>query len=145
MQQKDEHSFWETFQKAGLNILQAIPIILSVLLLFGLYRTFVPQKILTRIFTGNPFLDPLIGAISGSLFAGNAVNSYIIGGELLKDGVSLFAVTAFLVTWVTIGFIQFPAEVSFLGKNFAIKRNVISFGLSFVIALVTVFTLSLFR
>ncbi|HHE54334.1 MAG TPA: hypothetical protein ENL21_01030 [Caldithrix abyssi] len=62
---------------------------------------------------------------------------------MLKDGVSLYAVTAFLVTWVTIGVVQFPAEVAFLGKSFAVKRNFLSFVLSFLVAIATVITLKI--
>nr|CBH37729.1 hypothetical protein BSM_12060 [uncultured archaeon] len=32
--------------------------------------------------------------------------SYIIGGELMKEGVSLFAITAFIVTWVTVSIVN---------------------------------------
>ncbi|MCD6376372.1 MAG: hypothetical protein J7L94_12645 [Caldisericaceae bacterium] len=136
-------SFVATLQKAAVNIGQALPIIVGVLLLFGLYRNFIPNTFLRQIFTGNIFKDTFMGSVAGSILAGNAVNSYIIGGELLKDGVSLYAVTAFLVTWVTIGVVQFPAEVAFLGKSFAIKRNFLSFVLSFLVAIATVITLKI--
>jgi uncharacterized membrane protein YraQ (UPF0718 family) len=66
--------------------------------------------------------------------------SYIIGGELLKDGVSLFAVTAFIVTWVTVGLLQLPAEAAILGRQFAIFRNILSFILAILVSIVTVVT-----
>jgi hypothetical protein len=57
--------------------------------------------------------------------------------------ISLVAVTAFLVSWVTVGSIQLPAEMIMLGKRFAIYRNLICFGLSVLIAVLAVATLSL--
>jgi uncharacterized membrane protein YraQ (UPF0718 family) len=144
-QKKDapKKSWKRSLIKAGKNVGNAIPIIIGVLLLFGLFRTFVPTSAIRQVFSGNPFKDTFIGAVLGSIFAGNAVNSYIIGGELLRNGVSLFAVAAFVITWVTVGFIQLPAEASLLGKSFALKRNALSFVLSFFVAIATVLTLNL--
>ncbi len=79
----------------------------------------------------------------GSLFAGNPINSYIIGGELLKQGVGLVAVTAFLVSWITVGFVSLPGEIMFLGKKFAILRNVLAFLFSIIIAVVVVYLVNL--
>lgn len=57
---------------------------------------------------------------------------------MLNHGVSLIAVTSFIVAWVTVGFIQFPAEAMLLGKKFAIVRNVVAFVFSIIVALITV-------
>ena len=75
----------------------------------------------------------------GSVLAGNPVTSYVLGGELLTQGVNLVAVTAFLVAWVTVGFVQLPAESMMLGKKFAISRNILSFIFSIIVAIITVF------
>ena len=40
-------------------------------------------------------MDPLIGALAGSISFGVPVTSYIIGGELLEEGVSLMFVLHF--------------------------------------------------
>ena len=90
------------------------------------------------LFSKNTLLDSAIGSFLGSILAGNPITSYILGGELLQQGVSLMAVTAFLISWVTVGIIQLPAEIALLGKNFALVRNVTAFLLSIVIAIFTV-------
>jgi len=115
-----------------------LPILVGVVLLMGLFNAFVPRDILASIFSGNPALDTCWGACFGSIIAGNPVNSYIIGRELLTSGVSLFAVTAFIIAWVTVGLVQLPAEIAALGKKFALVRNAVSFVLSLVIAAVIV-------
>ncbi len=115
--------------------------ILGVVLLLGLFRVFVTNEMINAVFTGNVLRDTVFGALIGSISAGNAIASYIIGGELLKEQVSLFAVAAFIVAWVTVGVIQFPAEVAILGKRFAIARNLLCFMLSILVALATVTTL----
>jgi uncharacterized membrane protein YraQ (UPF0718 family) len=134
-------------KKAALSLLNqlkmSIPVLIGVLLLIGLVASCTPQRLFTRIFTGNRFLDPLAGTVFGSIAAGNPLTSYVIGGELLANGVSLIAVMAFVVSWVTVGIVQLPAEIMMLGKRFALLRNALSFLMAGMIALLTVLTLEL--
>ena len=134
-------AFREAFADTLRSFRRALPILLGVLLLFSLVSVLIPSRIYHRIFTGNPFADPLIGAVVGSLSGGNPVTSYVIGGELRIQGVSLLAVTAFLSAWVTVGVIQLPAEGLMLGRKFAVIRNLASFVSSLVLAVLTVWTL----
>lgn len=60
---------------------------------------------------------------------------------MLNQGVGLIAVTAFIVSWVTVGIIQLPAESVILGKKFAILRNISAFILSIIVAILTVLIL----
>jgi len=130
-------SFYRAFKSLG----AALPMLLGVVLLLGLFLTHVSKQFIASVFTGELFRDTVIGSAMGSIAAGNAVNSYIIGGELMKEGVSLFAITAFIVTWVTVSIVQFPAEAAFLGKRFAVIRNSLSFFLAILVSIATVMTL----
>jgi len=131
----------EAFAHTLRSFRRALPILLGVLLLFSLVSVLIPSRLYHWIFTGNPFVDPLIGAVVGSLSGGNPVTSYVIGGELQTQGVSLLAITAFLSAWVTVGIIQLPAEALMLGRKFAVIRNLASFVSSLVLAVLTVWTL----
>jgi uncharacterized membrane protein YraQ (UPF0718 family) len=124
------------------SIINSLPMIFSIILLIGLIDSFLLKDIIKMFFT-NSFFDVIIGSVIGSISAGNPITSYIIGGELLKQGVSLFAITAFLVAWVTVGAVQLPAEIVLLGKRFAVTRNVVSFIFSIVVALITVMVVSI--
>jgi len=123
--------FYTQIKKAGENTFNAfrrsIIVLISILLLIALFISAVPEDFYSRIFTGNSIFDSVMGAIFGSIAAGNPLNSYIIGGELLNHGVSIIAVTAFILSWVTVGIVQLPAEILMLGRNFAILRNLFSF------------------
>ncbi|MBN1831266.1 MAG: hypothetical protein JW896_04070 [Deltaproteobacteria bacterium] len=127
---------------SGEQIFKIMPIILGVILLIGLFQVFVTEEWVSFIFTGNRALDTFLGACFGSLIAGNPINSYIIGGELLDFGVGLFGVTAFILAWVNVGLIQLPAEAAALCWRFALVRNGLSFVLSMLIATLTVGILS---
>ena len=119
----------------------ALPIMGGVLLMVSFLNIFL-TKYYSQIFTNNSFTDPLIGNIAGSLSFGIPVTSYIIGGELLDEGVSLMTITAFIMSWTTVGVLMLPLESKFLGKKFAVIRNSINFIFSMIIAVLTVYTIS---
>ncbi len=138
-------SLIDSISRAYKNFFMITPILLGVVLILGLFRTLLSKEIISAIFTGQWLLDTLIGSFIGSISAGNPVTSYIIGGELLNEGVSLFAVTSFIVAWVTVGVIQFPLESATLGRRFALYRNLFSFILSMLVAIASVATLMVIR
>ncbi|HET56820.1 MAG TPA: hypothetical protein ENN35_00075 [Deltaproteobacteria bacterium] len=115
-----------------------LPVLLGVVMIVGLFDSFVSREMLLSVFRGNAIADSLFGACLGSLFAGNPINSYVIGGELLKYGISLFAVTTFIVSWVTVGVIQLSAEMAALGRKFALLRNAAGFLMVVPVAMLTV-------
>jgi predicted Fe-Mo cluster-binding NifX family protein len=115
-----------------------LPVLLGVVLLIGLFKTFISRDILASVFTGRPVTDTLWGACFGSLLAGHPVNSYVIARALQEHGVSLFAVTAVVYTWVSVGLVQLPAEIAALGRRFAVARNAVTFALSVPVAYLTV-------
>ena len=130
-----------SFAKVLKSFSTAIPMLFGVILLMGLFQTFVTKEMIASVFTGQMLRDTLIGTAIGSISAGHPLTSYVIGGELLRRGVDLFAVTAFIIAWVTVGVVQYPAEASILGRRFATLRNLISFFLAILIAMATVATL----
>ena len=133
----------DAIAKSWRSLWNSTPILLGIILLVGLTHAIIPKETYGKLFSKNPIIDSLIGSIVGSILAGNPVTSYVIGGELIKDGVSLVAVTSFLVAWVTVGIVQLPAESLLLGKRFSILRNLMSFILSMVTAIITVVLVSM--
>ena len=120
-----------------------LPMLVGVVLLTGLILELLPADRVAGWFGRNDMLDALIGATFGGIAAGHPITSYVLGGELLAKGISLVAVTALLVSWVTVGSIQLPAEALMLGRRFALYRNLLCFGFSVIIAMLTVATLRL--
>jgi len=139
MRNKLIHSATKTLQ----TFINVLPVVFGMLLLTSLVIKHFPSNISTGLFGQNNFFDALLGATFGGIAAGHPLVSYVLGGELLTSGVSLFAVTALIVSWVTVGMVQLPAEALMLGKRFAIYRNILCYLFSIVIALLTVYTLHL--
>lgn len=125
--------------KAVRALWKTIPMILGTVLLVSLISVLIPKSFYISVFSKNLIFDSFVGALVGSVSAGTPITSYVFGGEMLIQGVSLIAVTAFLVSWVTVGLLQLPAESAILGKRFAIVRNLSAFILSIVVAMITVF------
>lgn len=123
--------------KSAKSLVKTGPAILSVILLIGLINALVPKNFYAKIFVNNALIDSIIGTVIGSIAVGNPITSYIIGGEMIKQGVSLAAVTAFIVAWVTVSVIQFPAEATILGKRFALWRNLMAGIFAIFIAIIT--------
>jgi hypothetical protein len=138
-----EHRLTRSLKKTARTFVNLLPIIIGMLLLTSLAVTMFPEQISAGLFGGGDALDALIGASVGSIAAGHPLASYLLGGELLKSGVSLVAVTALIVSWVTVGVVQLPAEVLMLGARFAIYRNVICFFSAVAVAFLSVYTLRL--
>ena len=116
---------------------RSIPTLIGIMLLIGLVSTLIPKSFYVSIFTSNELLNSFLGSVIGSIMAGNPLTSYVLAGEFISKGIGIIAATAFIVSWVTVGLVQLPAEMMILGKTFAIKRNILSFVFSIITALVT--------
>jgi uncharacterized membrane protein YraQ (UPF0718 family) len=118
-----------------------LPIVVGMLLLTSLVMSLFSGQITESLFGQGVVWDTVLGALIGSVALGHPSASYVLGGELLAAGVGLEAVTAFLVTWVTVGITHLPAESLLLGRRFAILRNIVAFVGALVIAWVVPVTL----
>ncbi|OGI29088.1 MAG: hypothetical protein A2288_02150 [Candidatus Moranbacteria bacterium RIFOXYA12_FULL_44_15] len=132
------------FEKTWQAVKTSLPIMAAVLMLVSLLNP-VFEKYYPRIFTGSYIFDPFIGAVMGSFSFGMPIVSYVTGGELLEQGVSLLAVTAFVFSWTTVGIPMLPLEAAHLGKKFAIIRNGLNFIFSVLVAILTVATLEIIQ
>lgn len=136
-------SLLQSILKAARGFLYMTPMLLGVILCMGLFQSYVTEEMLQTLFSGNPLADMVIGTAAGGVSIGQPVASYIIGGELLKSGVSLYAVAAFIVSWVTVGIVQLPLEQSLFGTRFTLKRNLLSLLFAILVAASTAATLEL--
>ena len=130
-------SFWRVLHKSSLSFLAMAPLLLGVIGLVGLFQVLVTPKMIASLFQGNIFVDTLIGTLGGATVVGSPVVSYLLGGELLAQGVSLYAVIAFILSWVTLCFIHLPAEIEVFGGRFTLYRNILAFVFIMLIAILT--------
>ncbi len=127
--------------KALKSFISIIPMLLGVILLVGLFQTYITPDMLTKLFGYSIVTDVLSGTLFGAISSGNPVMSYIIGDELLNNGVTLFAITAFILSWVTLGIVQLPAEASVFGMKFTVYKNLLTLISTIFVAICAVLTL----
>ena len=140
-QGNEKKSFQKSLKQAVLSFTSMMPMILSIVGLMGLFQAMVSRELLASLFTGDPVKDTLIGTVAGGIAVGQALVSYILGGELLEQGISIYAVTAFILAWVTLGIVQLPLEAEVLGLRFTIYRNILAFVSTILVSIGTVWTI----
>lgn len=126
-------------KKTAKQFFSMAPVLMGVILIMGLIQSFLSRELILKIFSGNPLTDTIIGAFAGSIFAGNPVNSYVIGQSLLELGAGWAGVCALMMSWVSIGLVQMPAEAHAMGVRFALVRNGAAFVVTILASLLTVF------
>jgi len=120
------------------QLFNLIPILISIVLLISLINNLIPNDFYNNIFTEYEFLNMIIIDIIGSILVGTPIAAYIISEEFLKNNISLFIVTTFILAWTTVGIVQFPAEAILMGKKFAIVRNSLAFIFAIISSYLTV-------
>ncbi len=137
-----------TFKKALSNAFKTLytifPMLLAVIGLVGLFETYITPEMLQSLFNGSPLYDTFVGTLVGGVSVGQPFLSYIIGGELLEEGISLYAVTAFILSFVTLGVVQLPFEYTLFGLRFTVVRNLLSLLFALIIAWAAVASVGLF-
>ena len=110
-------------------------------LLSDVVNAAMPLENIGKLLPSGATFGPLFAAIAGSLAAGHPLTSYVVAGELQATGVGTATITASVVSWVTIGIVQLPAEITSIGKRFSLCRAVFCFLSSIAIAYLMVLTL----
>jgi len=130
--------------KALKSFISILPMILAVILLVGLFQSYITPDMITKLFGYNALSDISVGTLFGAVSSGNPIMSYIIAEELLNNNVTLYALSAFILSWVTLGIIQLPAEASIFGIRFTIYKNILTLLSTMCIAFLTTVTLKVF-
>lgn len=135
---KEKKSLKESFKKAIIGLISMLPMLFAIILLLGIFDVYVTKEMISSLFIHNNFIDTIIGTTMGALLTGNPMISYILGGELTSAGISLYAVTAFVLSWVTLGVVQLPAEVEIFGLRFTTLRTILTFISTVLVSILTV-------
>jgi uncharacterized membrane protein YraQ (UPF0718 family) len=131
----------KAISKATMSILTMMPMLLGVIGLVALMQIYVTPGMLAQLFGHGSVADISTGTVAGAISSGNPAVSYLIADGLLKQGVSLYAVTAFILSWVTLGIVQLPAEASVFGLRFTLYKNILTLISTILVAFFTVLTL----
>jgi len=99
----------------------------SIFIIIGILQSFLSKENVSHFllrFSGIKGI--LTGIFFGGIMMGPVATGYPIAAYILKNGGSISLVSAFLTSWVFIGIISISMEFRFLGKRFALLRNLFS-------------------
>ncbi len=110
--------------------------VLAIILLISLFLSLIPKELITKLLgNSNNIINTLNGAILGTITIIPGIIAFPLAKELLSMGAFFTAIAAFITTLTMVGFATAPIEISFFGKRFTFFRNIISFFIAILIAL----------
>ncbi len=97
----------------------------------------VPNDVIVK-YLGNAdsYLGVIIASIIGSATVMPGPIAYPLCGILVQQGVAYSVIAGFSSSLMSVGVITFPMEKAYFGSKFAVLRNLISFVIALIIALV---------
>jgi len=143
-QTKKQPTFLNSFKKATIGFVSLLPTILAVVGLVSCFQIYVTPQMLSNLFGHGTALDILDGTFLGAISSGNGAISYVVADGLKTQGVSMYALIAFIMAWTTLSFTHLPAEASVFGVKFTTYRNLLTFLSTMIIAYLSTITLGLF-
>ena len=123
---------------AARRFFNILPVFLTMLILVSIALFLVPDDFI-KVYLGveNKYLAMLSASLLGSAIIMPGFISFPLAGLLLNEGVPYMVLSAFTTTLMMVGVLTFPVEKAYLGTRVTIVRNIISFFIALVIALVT--------
>jgi len=131
---KDKSKTVKSLKIAGKLLLKLAPTILSVILLIGIIYGLFSDKIALLFGNENSVNGFILIAVMGSIMHIPSLLAFPLASSFLAEGASISLVVAFITTLTMIGIVTIPLEIKTLGKKFAIYRNVFSFVIAIIIA-----------
>lgn len=122
---------WQRFKKIIIPISLMLPLVAVVLYL-------IPERVITEYLSdGNRYLSTLLASLFGSITILPGFIAFPLSGILKDKGVTYMVISAFTTTLMMVGVLTFPVERVYFGVRVALIRNVISFFIAIIVALIT--------
>jgi uncharacterized membrane protein YraQ (UPF0718 family) len=121
--------------KKFINIL---PAFLSMLILVSIILFLIPDKIILKYLgDNNKIVGIMLASFFGSVTLMPGFIAFPLCGILLKKGVTYMVLSAFSTTLMMVGVLTYPIEKEYFGTRVTILRNIFSFFIAIVVALMT--------
>jgi uncharacterized membrane protein YraQ (UPF0718 family) len=109
-----------------------------MLILVSVVLFLIPDEIISRYLgASNRYIGLLSASVLGSVILMPGFIVFPLAGILLTKGVPYMVLSAFSTTLMMVGVLTFPVEKAYLGVRVTIIRNIISFFIALIVAIVT--------
>jgi uncharacterized membrane protein YraQ (UPF0718 family) len=113
------------------------PIFMTMLMIVAIVLFLVPNEAISTVLgSKNLFTGTVIAALVGSLTMMPGPIVYPLCGILKEQGVSYTVISAFSISLMMVGVVTFPLEKSYFGLKFTIVRNIVSFVIALIVAVI---------
>ena len=137
-------SFFKSKEKSlqGLGIavksfVKMMPYIIIIILFIGIVQGFLSKDIIAQYLgESSGFSGIIFAGIVGSILHIPSLISFPLVASLIESGASIVVAVAFITTLTMVGFVTLPLEIKVLGKKLAILRNLFSFIIALIIAVI---------
>jgi len=120
------------------RLLKIMPAFLIMLMLVSLLLFLLPETVIVEYLGHrNTFIGMLLASLFGSVTIMPGFIVFPLCGILLKQGIAYMILSAFTTTLMMVGVLTYPLEQAYLGHKVAILRNLISFGIALIVAVMT--------
>ncbi len=120
---------------AAKRFIAILPAFLTMLVLVSIVLFLVPDAVISDYLgSNNKFIGVLFASFIGSITLMPGFIAFPLCGILLKKGVLYMVLAAFTTTLMMVGVLTYPIEKEYFGMRVTIIRNVISFFIAIVIA-----------
>ena len=117
--------------RSGFRALASLtPRLLGMVALVALALALLPPDLLSELFQQNGVAGFALVSVVGSLVTMPAPVAFPLAGTLLKLGVSLPSLAAFITTLTMVGVVTAPLEAAHFGRRFTVMRQLLSFMLA---------------
>ncbi len=135
---KDRHKTVAALKTAYRHFIKICRPFLFMIMLISVSLYFVPDSLLTE-YLGKK--NMLVGFISTSLLGSVILMpgfiAYPLCGILVKKGVTYTIISVFTTTLMMVGVLSYPVESEYFGRKITIIRNLLSYLIAIVIAVIT--------
>ncbi len=120
------------------KFMKILPAFMTMLVMVSIVLFLLPETVIVNYLGNhNKFIATFIAAAMGSVALIPGFIAFPLAGILLRKGVPYMALSAFTSTLMMVGILTFPVERNYFGVRVAVMRNVISFLIALIVALVT--------
>lgn len=120
----DKEKIKKSLKKSSKNFFQNSIRIFLIFLMIGMLQNFLSKDSVGNFLLKFQGIKGIIlGELTGSIMMGPVASGYPIAKYLFDNGAEVPLISAFLLSWVLIGFVFLSIEFKELGKRFALVRN----------------------
>jgi uncharacterized membrane protein YraQ (UPF0718 family) len=122
---------------AAKRFLHIFPAFLTMIILVSIILFLLPDEVISDYLGGdNKFIGVILASFLGSITFMPGFIAFPLSGILLQRGVAYMVLAAFTTTLMMVGVLTAPIEKAYFGMRVTILRNVISFFIALIVAVV---------